>query len=354
MRRYNLLFLDEDEFYLNNLVNYIMQEYSKEINAVSISRKEFLESALKNNSKIDLIVSSEGFYEDSIKYLRDKNLILLTNNISDKSEVSSIKKYQSVKSICKKIIDICENTKNINEKETKVISFYSPIGGIGTTSLSLSIAEKAALKGAKVLYISFEESQSIDLYLGSKNKKINFSDVILSIKQRDENISEVFDKAVSVYDDMSLYYLSGIDSILDIEELSTEDIRELIDNIIEKKYYDFVFCELPGCFSSKYYYLLKKSEIVFEIIGQDLLSAYKTDEMLKQFDDINNFKFIMNKYDKTFDKVIPEIVSKNLLPIIKVLPYYKSIDKAGDLKNIRGRIKEFEENLDEIVNELML
>ncbi len=354
MRRYNLLFLDEDEFYLNNLVNYIMQEYSKEINAVSISKKEFLESALKNNSKIDLIVSSEGFYEDSKKYLRDSNVILLSNNITDKTEVLAIKKYQSVKSICKKIIDICENTKNINEKETRVISFYSPIGGIGTTSLSLSIAEKTALKGAKVLYISFEESQSIDFYLRSKNRKINFSDVILSIKQREENISEVFDKAVSVYDDMSLYYLSRIDSILDIEEMSTEDIRELIEKITEKKYYDFVFCELPGCFSSKYYYLLKRSEIVFEIIGQDALSAYKTDEMLKQFDDINNFKFIMNKYDKTFEKVIPEIISKNLLPIIKIIPYYKSIDKTGNLKNIIGRVKEFEENLDEIVQELML
>ncbi|MBB6716654.1 AAA family ATPase [Clostridium gasigenes] len=350
-----LIVIDNDLYYLNNLTNYITTEYKEMISVVSFSNKEFLLEYVDGGEITDIVLASQEFYDEiSEKYTLGK-LILLSNNNIENGNVENIYKYQSADKSCKEIIDIYNRKNSVKNKannESEVITFYSPIGGAGTTTLAIATALKFAQNGNHVLYLNFEKIQSNGIFMPQNYSKYNFSDLIMSIKEGDNEFNEILLEGTIKYDEFNLYYFNPIDSVLDVEDVSLEDIKDLVNNIVNSNKFNYIIIDLPSVLDSKYYYMFDRSADTIVIMGQDTISTYKIDTMLKQLDNISKFKFIINMCNGLKEKKIPKLVSENLLPIISTIQSDDKIKGETDIVKLLSENSIFNNEIIKIVNKI--
>ena len=100
-----------------------------------------------------------------LKILLDDEEKIISNTFSDAKRV---KKYQRISKIYKNLLDyyseVCGKDMTPGEENVKIVSFYSPVGGAGKTTVALVSAEKYAQHGKRTFYISFEDIASEDCY----------------------------------------------------------------------------------------------------------------------------------------------------------------------------------------------
>ena len=356
MKKSNLIIADRDERYINNLMNYISKNYSSIFNVSCFTEHAYIEEYIKKGEKVDIVLMDLEFFKDNIDKYKDVFVVLLTENLLEYEGYGCIKKYQSAEKICNDIIRSYEaNGKNVEESEevgdTKVLTFYSPIGGIGTSTLAISTAYLAAKKRKKILYINLENIQSTEIFINdSINPKYNLSDLIFSIKNRSNSFLQVFNSSIKKCQHIDLYYFGVVDSLLDIEELTSDNIKDLIENIQKIKLFNFIVVDLPSTLHTKYYNLFQKSSNVFVAIGQDKRSNYKIDTLLEQLDDTENFLFIVNKLNESKEQLFPRTVSINTKPVIQNINFYDEIEGTYDFDKYFQIPSEFKEKMEEIVN----
>lgn len=356
MEKRNMIIVDSDERYIKNLMNYINKNYSNIFNTTCFTDYLYMEEYIKKQKKTDIILISLELFKDNISKLKDRFVIILTESLSEYDGHSCIKKYQSAEKICRDIIKKYEvDRKDIEDnKDTNVITFYSPIGGIGTSTLAISTAYFIGQMGKKVLYVNLENIQSTEIFLNNFQKsKYNLSDLIISIKNRSNNFSEILNSSINKYSDLEFYYFGVTDSILDIEELTYEDIKDLVENIQKVNLFDFVVFDLPSTLDTKYYSLFQKSNNVFVSIGQDKRSNYKIDTLLTQLDNTENFLFIVNKLNNKKEQLFPRIVSINAKPVIQTINFYEDIEGIYDIDKCFEICSEFKEDIEQIANDVL-
>jgi len=351
MDKFNLLILDDDSFYINNFYNYILENYKEKIIAVSFSKKENLNQYLQQENNIDVVFSNKEFYECNKEVFDNKIVIILGDKNNIREELPEVKKYQSAETICNYLIEIVENKKkNLNSVNSKVVSFYSPIGGVGNTITALSTALKLSMMTNKVLYLNFENTQSFVNFIAKDKGKYNTSDLLISLKEDNEDFEKIIVEGVFKYRNTNLFYLNPVESILDFEDLTLEDVTNLINRIKELAIYDYIIFDFPSNINTKYFNILDMSVSVFVLMKQDNLSIFKVDSMLRQLDNVKNFKFIYNFYDADKEKLISKMIVNNKLPIIGEIPYYEDIYGLCSLEDI-SKSKYFKE-IDKIIEEL--
>ena len=352
MEQIKLVVIDNDIHYLNNLMNYISTEYKEIISAVSFSNKKLFLDYIENQEGADIFLISTDFYYDIHKENYSNRAVLLSEN--NKTEDKSIYKYQSIDKICKQIIEIYNKTKEDSEniEDSKVISFFSPIGGIGTSTISIATAIKLAKANNQVLYLNLERIQSNGIFMTESRCKYNFSDLLINIKEGGEEFEDLLSESIIRYEDLTLYYFNPIDSILDIEDISLDDIKDLLSNICNSKRFNYIIIDLPSVLDSKYYYIFEEAEQNIVIIGQDPISSYKIDTMLRQLDNISKFKFVFNMYDDLREKKISKLISVNLLPIISTINLDYGIRGEIDINKLLNIDNSFSDGILMITNNL--
>ena len=139
MVKIKFIIMDENKIYLEKLANYIFIDYSHKFIVETYSSIEKIKFFLSNNefSNRDIYLMDRDLYLKIKDEIQFKPIILSSNPSSNE-----INKYISGKEIINKIIEIYGKREMVNEiiefnNKTKLIGFYSPIGGIGVTTLSL-------------------------------------------------------------------------------------------------------------------------------------------------------------------------------------------------------------------------
>ena len=355
MNKYNLVLADSDLDYINNLMNYISQNYSHKFNVISFTEYRFLEEYINKNNKIDILFISPDFYKEDVLMRNGTVLMFLSQgNDTNINNVPAIRKYQSADKICSEIVKIFENSGETKQsvednKSTKVFTVFSPVGGIGKTTIALSLAYNLSQKGKSVLYISLEKIQSHLVYFNNKESKYNLSDLIFAVKQRDDSIDEILNKGAIKDKDTGIFYFNDTESLLDIEDLSGDDIGELLEVIDKSNLFQFVIFDLSASMNTKYNNLFKNSNKVIIPIGQDAKTIYLIDSFINQLDEYDNFFFVQNKVKEEKNKLMPKVILSKTRPIIESIAFTNKVDGNFQLKKIKEECNEFNNKINGIV-----
>lgn len=361
MKKYNLVIAETDNMYVNNLMNFISQNYSYNFNIVCFTEKEYFMKYIEKGNKAEiLLINPELYYEGINSDNFELVVALLDNNSTGFKGFNSIKKYQSADKICNELIRLYEAKNGSNEKSgegdisTKIITYYSPIGGIGKTTLALSTALSLTKAGKKVIYVNLEDIQSTSAFFDSVNSNASLSDIIYSIKERTDKFKEVLLNTVSEDNKTGIFYFGMVDSVLDIEELTSEDLKELLENLIKVNIYDYVIIDLGTNLNSNYGCILSKSLNVIVPIGQDRLSSGKIDTMLNQIEDTDNFVFLINKLKKDKERILPKTVVSQIRPIIQTIDYDDGVEGNCELGSYYLNAKAFMDKIEELTQNKIL
>lgn len=324
--RIKLAILEKDVSYLNRIVAVFNQKYSDKIQTYSFTEIEPVYQVIRE-SKIDVLLVSDYFKFDvsrvpsrcGFAYFVDSRDIDTLNN------QRTVCKYQKIDLIYKHILSIySENTDNItglkiNDEDCKLIAFCSPCGGSGVTSVAAASALHFAFTGKKTLYLNFEKFGSSDIVFSSEGQ-FDMSDIIFALKSKKSNLSFKLESCVK-QDSRGVYFYSATKQVLDMIELSIEEISRLITEVRLTGSYDYIIADFDFDLNDSFLNLLNIFHSVIlvstgsELSNSKVFRLYNSLMIKESMDDISildRMKLLYNKFSNKTGKTINGIELKSI------------------------------------------
>lgn len=339
-----LAILENDTNYLNRIVSVFSTKYADKIQIYSFTDLQIAISAL-GTEKIDVFIANDFFSIDVDELPKRCCFAYFVDNtdIETVGGQRAICKFQKAELIYKQILSIySENAGNLaglklTDDESKIIIFSSPCGGNGTSSMAAGCALHFAQKGKRVLFLSFEDFGSSDLYFSGEGQ-FDMSDVIFALKSKKSNVAMKLESYVKI-DPSGVYFFSKAKFALDMLELSHEERIQLLTYVKMFGSYDYVVLDCAFGLDNKHIEYFKKAHNIVMVSDGSNISNMKI---------TNAFVSLLN-IDQTLDASVVNRFS---------LVYNKFSSKTGsmlenvDLKSIGGAPIFLQANEQQIVEEL--
>lgn len=358
MNKINLVFFDYDKEYVEAISNLFNRRYYKYFKITAISNYDQFNELVAAAQKIDILVVNESYSNkiSSMKFI--KTILYLTENRESQNiDEGIIYKYQSGQSIFNSIKRMYKQSNKNFEfddeyDESYLITVFSPVGGIGKTSVSLSLVDKMISYGKKVLYVNLEETSGMGVFFDVNNKKKNISDLLYNIDSSEDDIKAIVASMIN-RSSKGIWYINPHNSILDLEELSGADFIKAINYLKRYSECDYIVVDLGSVLNSIYGALINISDKTLVLMNQNNVSLEKVSLFLKQVDSTDKIKLIFNKYSS--DKKIQltdEIIKmkENILHYIEFDDVLYENDLSLEL--LSGNSK-FSSAIGKLVNKLM-
>ncbi len=245
-----LAILENDKIYLQRIVASFNMKYSDKLEIYSFTDPEIAISALTNN-KIEVLLVNEAIEIDAMRLPTRCALAYLVDSADIESvrNETAIFKFQNAELIYKQILSVfSEKASSItglhfDENETgAIIAFLSPAGGCGSSTAAAACALSFAAKNKKTLYINLEKLGSSDTFFSAEGAG-DFSDLIYAIKSKKANLPLKLESTVK-QDESGVYFYSSTKLALDMAELSTEEIKRLVNDLRMYGGYDYVILDM--------------------------------------------------------------------------------------------------------------
>jgi len=283
MGRLFLVIGDTDTAYLDGLLKYLSYAYSDRFRISSFTSTESLMRFLSGHGgEIDILLVAPEIYSDKLPENRIKTLIILSSGRlhEDINSHGVVNKYQHGDRIATEVIGIYSRT-NKKEiisvdggKKTRVVSVYSPAGGTGKTTIAIGTSVICAQAGKKVLYIGFEDISTLPMFF-QHTRSPNLSNIIYYLKDKEKNLAFKIEGIRCIDSGTGLHFFAPPDCAWELDELSSEDVSDLISHIRSMHYYDVVFIDMPCTFSRRNLSLMLSSDDVFLVTTRDETSCLK-------------------------------------------------------------------------------
>lgn len=353
MKRLRVLIADEDRDYLSNLSKYFTNHQYKRIQVITFSDNNILSQYIKNNvEKIDICLVTETF---SLDKNEDMNFLLikLVEELSQKFEnANSIFKFQRGEKITEEILKIYSkfHNKDFNiksDRNSKVLSFISPSGGVGKTFLSIAMANLLSKQDHSVFYLNLESFSSTSYYLHSE-KLSGMAELIYSIKEKKKDTLEIIDNIKSIDEETSINFFKPTKTCKEMMELSGEEINRIISVMANSKKYDYIIVDTSFSICGTSQQVIELSDVIYMITREDEISYMKY-KMAKE-----ELKLLSQREGKEFFGRLKTVVNmKNTIDLNNdefdfYIPYIKNI-KGVNLKSLLHPNSELEKSIKQIL-----
>ena len=244
-----IIIADTDELYLTNLERKFLEEFDDQIDLEIISDADYFEKRFETPLSVEILVVSEKLYSSSLQKHNISNVCVLVeehdNGSTEDLSVNKVYKYLGIRELFNELtyqsreaLTDSQTTENI----TRIISFYSAIGGTGHM----------------------------------------YEDIRFTLHK--EGFS----------------YLPPFSTTLDARNLDFTIYRKIIQNAKESGEYDFIIIDVEAGYSRWRIQLLQDSDKVMLITLQDDVSTNKMRYITQclDFGDNEKYMVICNKYNE--------------------------------------------------------
>ncbi|MCT4542042.1 MAG: AAA family ATPase [Vallitalea sp.] len=308
MVKFNVLIADCDKGYTNAISQYLSTWEETDYNIISFTEKQLLQEYLKTE-KTDILLISPELLTENINLSNVQVTIINTPDRIPESLLSYpyINKYQPGDKIARELINIfskyCRdeiviNNNNIN---STIIGVYSPIGGIGKTTVAVEIGKQYALNGYKTLFISLEELSSYISLLDCDFSN-NFSDLLYHLKQKNKNLIMKIEGLKNVDKYSGMNYFCPVSCYMDIQEISINEWIELLEYIRNNSDYEKIILDFNSSVNEKNIKILKECDKVIMLINNDKMAQIKINQLYKNLD-ILGIEDLSNNVDILFNNI---------------------------------------------------
>lgn len=283
-----------------------------------------------NGKRFDVFAFSTDIFEREIDYLNIKaDLKLLLDDeehpiTATFADAKRVRKYQRISYIYKNLLDyyseVCGRDGSSRDSLTQIIAFYSPVGGVGKTTLALVAAEKFAKNAKRTFYISLEDMASEDCYLSQGAEK-GLSDLMRYVDSN-TNFGMKMQGMLKVKSD-NLYYVNHFTSPNDIYDMNIDDMQGLLSAIRQTGLFDVIVVDMGTSLDKKNLALFEMADRLVVVERADEISARKMNCFYKMHHIMNDFSTKMVRV-VNFDNGISH-------PIETGIP---EIGRIGDIQNM--------------------
>lgn len=321
-----LAILEKDQNYLNRIVTVFSTKYADKFQIYSFTNMQLSFDAV-SSEKIDVLIANDSFEIDT-DMLPSRCSFAYFVDSADVDTVNgqrAVCKFQKAELIYKEILSLySENAGSLaglklTDDECKVITFSSPCGGTGTSSLAAACAIHLAAKGKNTLYLSFDNFDSSEIFFSAEGQ-FDMSDVIFAIKSKKANLSMKLESYVK-QDTRGVYFFSPAKFALDMLEFKHDERMQLLSNLKMSGFYDYIIIDVDFALDKEHFdYYLKSHNIVMvcdgsEISDVKLSKAYSALVTLDQNAEspiANRFSVAYNKFSNKTSKALSDNEIRNI------------------------------------------
>jgi cellulose biosynthesis protein BcsQ len=329
MAKISIAIVDADDRYMQGVSDYFNNNYSERFTVSCFSSKEYLLELLNTKKKFDIVVINKDMYFEELTSYNIKTKVIFSD-FEEQGEIDGypiINKYISgqalhdnlIKAYTEQNSDELEKL-SVTNTESKIITVYSPIGGIGKTTVAVNLAKELASNGNSVLYLNLEDVQTTDLYFNSI-KETTLSDLIFAVKEKKKDIKGDIVSFVSKDDNSGVYFYKSIDSMLDIEDMDKKDVKVLLENLIEVQMFNTIIVDTSSKYNLQYRVLLNNSDEIIVPFGMDNVSTEKLNIFINNVTDLEKYTFLINKSINNPEYMVPEVLQRENKSVEGGIPY---------------------------------
>ncbi len=344
MARINIVIADSDELYLNHLTNYLIDHMSI-FDVCSFTAKDSLHRFVGDKTnKVDIIAFTEDFTDEAVNLSHIPVKILLTDGTyTDLEQYESVNKYQKAEKFVNDILMIyAEKTGRIGavpmgDRKTRVIGFFSPVGGCGKTTMAVATAYALAQKGKKVFYLNSEKINSTS-YVLNHGSNGSLSDLYLTVKTKGANIGLHIESNKYTDVNTNISYINPAESSLELNELTAEEFGKMISAFIQLAEFDVVVVDFDGGLNKQKITMLTAMDIIFTPFTSDQMSLAKISLYLQEQGMYDELKEVAAKtnwvLNKSSQQSVETLQKSGLLSKLEVKANISITPIFADLNNV--------------------
>lgn len=342
MANIKIILADTDDKYLMPLERKFIDGLEDKADLIVITDPVYLKEYFSAPQKLDILIINEELYDTDLERHNIANVFILMeqeliNNIAGDTDTNRIYKYTSVKEIYSEIIGKSSaRSESLNStEETKILLAYSPIGGIGKTSVSAALCESLVRYQKRVLFVGIDSLQTFGSVI--PQLPVMESGIEKLMLEKSEYIYETLKSKIinRTFDVLPPFWLS-----LPSLNIKVEDYINLLNCIKAAKDYDYIVIDGTSDFTEDISRLMGVSNHTIILAGQDRNAAHKLDCLLRNIDcsDNERFVFVCNKYSQNQENFLDNGYLVNYCRISEYIDYWpdSSNSEAGFLTNNRN------------------
>lgn len=306
MARKRVVLMDDDERYLQELSYYFMEKVPQ-FELLTFTKEEKLYQYFDEGGRAELLAVDEKFVGKTLE-ARTSGItrVMLSVSMASVEGFVSVKKYQKLETLVNTMLLTYAEESNTLETvrgsaATRIVSFYSPAGGTGKTTLALALAAAASRMGLRVLYLNLEEISSTGSVLPKEGA--GFSDLFLALQTKGMNVGIRLKSCAQKEPAAGFYYIADVDSISEYEEIDGADIERLLRAARELADYDLVITDHASGCSSHLWAALKETDMILVPASADGGDQEKLERFLKESQIHDRYDSILGKMRVLLNRV---------------------------------------------------
>ncbi len=290
MGRLSLVIADLDRDYLSKLERFLMVNYPQRFDIFSFSSQGKLSEFLSNPEKRDILLINSILFKHELNLKNVEVVILLKGDgletVSEGTEAAN--KYQHAEVLVTDLLRLyaARGGKGVTAQGrsiTRAICAHSPAGGTGKSSIAAGCSILCARKGLKAFYLNLENIPSTDLFFHGQSSQ-SFSNVIFHLKGKSGSLGLKLEGAKCCDPETGVYYFAPPENVLDMEELTADDISRLITELKASGLYDRVFIDMSSGLNRQNIAILGISDAILMIHAARDKSSIKMRALQNGFD----------------------------------------------------------------------
>lgn len=283
----------------------------------------------------DVVLVDEAFC-DGVN-MNNARLVLMLWDITQENEHRNgygwLKKYQRISSLIGGIFEvyseISQNCDCSGSSKSKIISVWSPAGGVGKTTAALAYAARKVADGKSSIYLNLENFSSTPVYFNNVSKSISSA-----FEKLDINVA-LYLRGISKTDsDSGITYFAAPTNYDDINILTADDMASLTTACASIA--DELVVDLPSVCDERVRRVFDISDYVLIVVDGSDTSMAKLRQFLNQHNVYDRIKekcvLVSNKGSNYRDTGIDRVVS---------LPYVQTNNAGAVYKSLSANRFEF-------------
>lgn len=336
MARYQIVLADQDEDYISLLELRFLEYFGDVADIQLISDPAYFRSYFETPKKLDLLIINDALYLPELTRHSIEAIIRLSEVPVETCWEKSgciLYKYTGMKILFDELAPYLDRAASCGaqRQETRLVCVYSPVGGIGSTTLSLGLCAALVKLNRKVLYLNTETIQSFPSLLPQQPPTMD-------AQCRNQLLREVNGTELP---GQEAFGHCGFDYLLPFENSPTSygitltHLIKLAQDLQQSNRYHCIILDCSSEFTQEKSVLMSACSTVLILLSQEQQACRRIESLLRNINirDGEKFQFVCCRYREDEENYLKEsLLGKiNLAEYIPYLPAHlrSRVDEIG-------------------------
>lgn len=324
-----LLIATSDKDYAEHLSGHLSDKHGDTFEIGVASKKDNFAELLKSNRYDVALLDMEFATSTGLNAIRLPFVLVDNSATINDCELLQMRKYQRISFMVGEMLETFakENpgVQGMGTSGGRITAVWSPVGGVGKTTVALAYAANCVTAGKRSVYLSLENFASTHAYFQAEGRSI--SKALEKLDSKESNSQMLMLGMRQQDSDTGIFYFVEPDNYDDMAVLAPDDIETLVSACIAET--DELIIDLSSQYNPNVMKVFDMANVVYIVTDANIISQTKLRQFTEQhstFEQIQGKAMLVNNRGaKVNSSKIENSIHLPTVPTTDHISVYKSL-----------------------------